>query len=88
MSAPTRPDRNADSPKRHGDALTDRPDERARREQDPEDAVEESAELVESETEQDTDLPPQEEAYGGEPDHRARRGRTATAESVRDRPDD
>ncbi len=52
-----------------------------------EERVEEAEDLVESETAQDGEMPPQHEAYGGEPDRRARRGATATAESAGTRPD-
>ncbi len=53
----------------------------------PDERVEESEAVVQSETEQNADMPPQHEAYGGEPDRRARRGASATADSARTRPD-
>lgn len=56
------------------DPLHERPDEKARREQSPDDAVEESEAIVENENKQGTDLPPLREPYGGKPDERARRG--------------
>lgn len=56
------------------DPLDERPDEKARREQSPEEAVEESEAIVENESRQGTDLPPLREPYGGPPDERANRG--------------
>jgi hypothetical protein len=53
------------------DPLHDRPDEKARREQSPDDAVEESEAIVENESKQGTDLPPLREPYGGPPDERS-----------------
>jgi hypothetical protein len=56
------------------DPLDERPDDKARREQSPEEAVQESEAIVENEQKQGTDLPPLREPYGGKPDERARRG--------------
>jgi hypothetical protein len=56
------------------DPLHDRPDEKARREQTPDDAVEESEAIVENESKQGKDLPPLREPYGGPPDERSRPG--------------
>lgn len=50
-----------------------RSDEQAGRRQSPDEAVEESAELVENEARQGDDHPPQHENYGGEPDGRTQR---------------
>jgi len=55
------------------DPLDERPDEKARREQSPDDAVEESEAIVENERKRGTDLPPLKEPYGGKPDDRVRR---------------
>jgi hypothetical protein len=55
------------------DPLDEHPDEKARREQPPEEAVEESEAIVENESKQGTDLPPLREPYGGPPDERATR---------------
>jgi hypothetical protein len=55
------------------DPLDERPDEKARREQSPDAAVEESQAIVENEQKQGTDLPPLREPYGGKPDERLRR---------------
>jgi hypothetical protein len=55
------------------DPLDEHPDEKARREQSPEEAVEESEAIVENESKQGTDLPPLREPYGGPPDERATR---------------
>ena len=55
------------------DPLDERPDEKARREQSPDEAVEESQAIVENEQKQGTDLPPLREPYGGKPDERSRR---------------
>ena len=55
------------------DPLDERPDEKARREQSPDAAVEESQAIVKNEQQQGTDLPPLREPYGGKPDERSRR---------------
>jgi hypothetical protein len=52
--------------------LDERPDEKARREQSPDDAVEESQAIVENESKSGHDLPPLQESYGGRPDERSR----------------
>ena len=53
------------------DPLDEHPDEKARREQSPDDAVEESAAIVDNESKQGKDLPPLRENYGGPPDERS-----------------
>ena len=53
------------------DPLKDRPDEKARREQSPDEKVEESEAIVENEGKQGKDLPPLREPYGGPPDERS-----------------
>jgi hypothetical protein len=53
------------------DPLDERPDEKARREQSPDEKVKESEALVENERKQGTDMPPQREPYGGPPDERS-----------------
>jgi hypothetical protein len=55
------------------DTLHDDPKEKARREQSPEEAVEESEAIVENESTQGDDLPPLREPYGGPPDERSTR---------------
>jgi hypothetical protein len=55
------------------DPLHERPDEKARQEQSPDEAVEESKAIVENERKRGTDLPPLKEPYGGKPDERTRR---------------
>ena len=57
------------------DPLHDHPDEQARRDQSPEDAVEESQEIVENESKRGKDMPPLRENYGGEPDERSEQSR-------------
>ncbi len=57
----------------HPDPLHDNPDEKARREQSPEDAVEESEAIVENESGDGTQMPPLREPYGGPPDERSRK---------------
>lgn len=54
------------------DPLDDRPDEKARRERSPQEAAEESKKLVENESKQGDELPPQQEDYGGKADERTR----------------
>ena len=54
------------------DPLDERPEEKARREQAPEEAVEESEAIVENESKSGKDLPPLKEPYGGQPDERSR----------------
>ncbi len=54
------------------DPLHDRPDEKARREQSPQEAVEESEAIVENESTPGDSMPPMEEEYGGPPDDRPR----------------
>lgn len=53
------------------DPLDERPDEKARREQSPDDAVEESEAIVENESKQGKELPPLREKYGGTPDEQS-----------------
>lgn len=52
--------------------LHDSPDEKARREQHPEDAVQESEAIVENESRRGHRMPPLREPYGGRPDERSR----------------
>lgn len=54
------------------DTLHDNPDEKARREQSPEDAVRESEAIVENESTPGDQMPPLRENYGGPPDERSR----------------
>ena len=54
------------------DPLDEHPDEKARREQSPDEAVQESEDIVENESKQGKDLPPLRENYGGPPDERSR----------------
>jgi hypothetical protein len=53
------------------DPLDEHPDEKARREQSPDEKVKESEALVENERKQGTDMPPLREPYGGPPDERS-----------------
>ncbi len=57
------------------DPLHDHPDEQARRDQSPEDAVRESEDIVANESHKGKEMPPLREAYGGEPDERAEQSR-------------
>jgi hypothetical protein len=57
----------------HPDPLHDTPDEKARRERSPDEAVEESEALVENESRRGVAMPPLREAYGGRPDERTRK---------------
>ena len=57
------------------DPLHDHPEEQARRDQPAEDAVEESATIVENESRKGKQVPPLHEAYGGEPDERNEQSR-------------
>jgi len=50
------------------DPLNDRPDEKARREQPPHEAVEEMEAILDNETTPTDDLPPLHEPYGGLPE--------------------
>ena len=50
------------------DPLHDHPDDQARRDQSPDDAVQESEEIVENESNDGKKLPPLQEEYGGPPD--------------------
>ncbi len=50
------------------DPLNDRPDEKARREQPPHEAVEEMEAILDNETTPTDDLPPLHERYGGLPE--------------------
>lgn len=52
----------------HPDTLHDDPDEKARREQPPADAVKESEAILENESTPGHDMPPLSENYGGPPD--------------------
>lgn len=49
------------------DPLDDRPDEKARREQSPDEAVDEMEEIVDDEQPPATKKPPMDETYGGVP---------------------
>ncbi len=55
------------------DPLDERPDDKARREQSPDEAVQESEEILENENERPSNktLPPLRENYGGPPDERS-----------------
>ncbi len=53
------------------DPLHERPDEKARREQSPDDKVAESEAIVENESTSKKDMPPLREPYGGPPDERS-----------------
>ena len=53
------------------DPLDERPDEKARREQSPDDKVAESEAIVENEGKAKKDMPPMREPYGGPPDERS-----------------
>jgi len=53
------------------DPLDERPDEKARREQSPDDKVAESEGIVENEGKNKKDMPPLREPYGGPPDERS-----------------
>jgi hypothetical protein len=53
------------------DPLDERPDEKARREQSPDDKVAESEAIVENEGKSKKDMPPLREPYGGVPDERS-----------------
>ena len=57
------------------DPLHDHPEEQARREQPPEEAVQESEAIVENESRKGKQMPPLREAYGGEPDERNEQSR-------------
>lgn len=52
------------------DPLDDRPDEKARRERPPAEAVDEMESVIENESSTTDDMPPLREPYGGEPDER------------------
>ena len=54
------------------DPLDERPDDKARREQSADEAVEESEAIVENESKSGKDMPPLREPYGGPPDERSR----------------
>ena len=54
------------------DQLDEHPDEKARREQSPDEAVEEIEAIVENESTPGDDMPPMRETYGGPPDERSR----------------
>lgn len=56
-----------------GPGPEDRPDEKARQERSAEEAARESAKLVENESKQTDQMPPQKEDYGGTPDERTRK---------------
>ena len=51
--------------------LDERPDEKARREQSPDEAVEEIEAIVDNESTPGDDMPPMREPYGGPPDERS-----------------
>ncbi len=53
------------------DPLDERPDDKARREQSPDEAVQESEDILENESTQGKTLPPLKENYGGPPDDRS-----------------
>jgi len=55
------------------DPLHDRPEEQARREQPPEEAVDEIEAVVENESSSTDTMPPMREPYGGPPDERSDR---------------
>ena len=55
------------------DPLEARPDEKARRERDPEEAVDEMEKVIDNETTPTEDMPPLREPYGRRPDPSDRR---------------
>ena len=54
------------------DPLDERPDEKARREQSPDEAVEEIEAIVENESTPGDHMPPMREPYGGPPGKQSR----------------
>ncbi|HTU99482.1 MAG TPA: hypothetical protein VMF13_03025 [Luteitalea sp.] len=70
MPVETRADADYDA-RMTNDPLDERPDEKARREQSPDEKVEESEAIVENEGQKKKDMPPLREPYGGPPDERS-----------------